>query len=180
MPNFSVGPSAVSVGSHADGSAKFNIYMTCDFDDPTKPLIFTPSSLPSLAANLPPIKSLRYFAAFPTISSGTGGELLDIGGPLIIKNSVGVIVAAGAAVPAMWPLNNAGTLETPYVNEGTQYASGLVPFFSPINSPITISIIPPFDYDTAQPVASYATQAQLCFMTYEQHAYTTAIVGANT
>lgn len=191
MPNFVTGPTAIAVGDHLAGAgARYNIAMQISFDQLANVSIggsqfyasaisFEPSSL-NIAANLPPIRAVRYSVILPTIANGTE-SFRSGGGPLLIGNGAGDLISCGSVVPPMWvPVDVGGILAHPayWSGVGEPWASGLVPFFSPINSTITIGVLPPFNFDTASSVVSYPATAILTFMTYEQPAYTTAFLGA--
>lgn len=170
MPRFLIEPTVVRVG---DG--RYNVYMTATFDEvnATTPiqgmfiaasnLLFDPQSL-KVPAGLPPFQSLRYNVQFTPILNGASTRLTD-SGPLFITNTTGQMATIGYASPA----NLAGDIES----EGRPWASGLIPFFSAPNSPITFSMVP----SAESPDIAYG-RAQLCFMTYEQMAYTSSIEGS--
>lgn len=170
MPSFVVEPTVVRVG---DG--RYNVYMTCAFDqvNNTNPigglfiaasnLVFDPQAL-KVPAGLPPFQSLRYNVQFTPILNGASTRLTDAG-PLFIVNTTGQMATIGYASPA----NLAGDIDS----EGRPWASGVIPFFSPPNSPITISMVPSGE----SPDIAFG-KAQLCFMTYEQMAYTSSIEGS--
>lgn len=171
MGLFVIEPTVVRVG---DG--RYNVFMTCDFAPGStggvnlggmsftaSVLTFDPQAL-KVPAGLPPFQSLRYNAQFTPVLNGASTRLTDTG-PIFIVNTTGQMATIGYASPA----NLAGDLES----EGRPWASGVIPFFSPPSSPITIALVP----SAESPDIAYG-KAQLCFMTYEQMAYTSSIEGA--
>jgi hypothetical protein len=170
MPNFVIEPTVVRVGE-----GRYNVFMTCAFDQVTEGLnlggMFFPASVLTfdplalkVPAGLPPFQSLRYNAKFEPLLNSGSTALVDEG-PLFIANTTGQVATIGYA--------NAANLAGDLTSEGRPWASGVIPFFSPPTSPITIAMVP-----CAESPVVAGGQAQLCFMTYEQMAYTSSIAGS--
>jgi hypothetical protein len=170
MPKFVIPPTVVRVGE-----GRYNVFMTCEFDQvteggsiaglffPASVLVFDALSL-QVPAGLPPFQSLRYNVKFePLLNSGS--TALTDEGPFFVANTTGQLAAIGYASPA----NLAGDL----TSEGRPWAAGVIPFFSPSNSPITLAMVP-----CAESPDIANGSAQLCFMTYPQEAYTSSIAGS--